>query len=58
MGLISLIFLPQDKIDAFLTYCDSKLPPQTLLKKENEFQLIDFLVTHSKTFLQQLNDEE
>ena len=50
--------LPQDKIDAFLIYCDSKLPAQTLLKKENEFQLIDFLVTHSKTFLKQINDEE
>jgi len=50
--------LPQDKIDAFLIYCDSKLPAQTLLKKENEFQLIDFLVTHSKTFLKQLDDEE
>ena len=50
--------LPQDKIDAFLIYCDSKMPAQTLLRKENEFQLIDFLVTHSKTFLKQLNDEE
>ena len=50
--------LPQDQIDAFLIYCDSKLPAQTLLKKENEFQLIDFLVTHSKTFLKQINDEE
>ncbi|MBD0852324.1 hypothetical protein [Maribacter arenosus] len=50
--------VPQDKIDAFLIYCDSKMPAQTLLKKENEFQLIDFLVTHSKTFLMQMNDEE
>lgn len=50
--------LPQDKIDAFLIYCDSKMPAQTLLRKENEFQLIDFLVTHSKTFLTQMNDEE
>ncbi len=43
--------LPQDKIDAFLFYCDSKMPATTLLKKENEFQLIDSLVNHSKTFL-------
>ena len=50
--------VPQDKIDAFLIYCDSKMPAQTLLKKENEFQLIDFLVTHSKTFLMQMNDKE
>ncbi len=50
--------LPQDQIDAFLIYCDAKLPTQTLMKKENEFQLIDFLVTHSKTFLKQIDDEE
>src|SRR6056297_193528 len=43
--------LPQDKIDAFLFYCDTKMPATTLLKKENEFQLIDSLVNHSKTFL-------
>lgn len=43
--------LPQDKIDAFLIYCDDKIPSQTLLKKENEFQLIDFLVTQSKEYL-------
>lgn len=42
--------LPQDKIDAFLIYCDDKIPSQSLLKKENEFQLIDFLVTQSKQF--------
>src|SRR5690606_37316797 len=42
--------LPQDKIDAFLFYCDDKLPSQTLLRKENEFQLLDFLVTQSEAF--------
>jgi hypothetical protein len=49
--------LPQDKIDAFLLYCDDKVPSQTLLKKENEFQLIDFLVTQSKEYLATLNEE-
>ncbi|MEM9650431.1 MAG: hypothetical protein AAF969_18300, partial [Bacteroidota bacterium] len=49
--------LPQDKIDAFLLYCDDKVPSNTLLRKENEFQLIDFLVTHSKTYLSELNAE-
>ncbi len=49
--------LPQDKIDAFLFYCDDKMGSQSLLKKENEFQLIDFLVTHSKTYLAQINEE-
>lgn len=43
--------LSQDNIDAFLQYCDDKIPSQDLLKKDNEFQLIDFLVTHSKTYL-------
>ena len=49
--------LPQDKIDAFLLYCDDKIPSQTLLKKENEFELIDFLVTQSKEFRKTLGEE-
>ena len=50
--------LPQDKIDAFLLYCDTKIPPQSLLRKDNEFQLIDFLVTHSKSYLKELDAEK
>jgi len=50
--------LPQDKIDAFLIYCDAQIHEQSLLKKENEFQLIDFLVTHSKMYLKELNAEK
>jgi hypothetical protein len=42
--------IPQEQIDAFLVYCDNQLPPRTLLRKENEFQLIDFLVTQSEAF--------
>lgn len=42
--------IPQDQIDAFLIYCDNKLPPRTLLRKENEFELIEFLVTQSEAF--------
>lgn len=49
--------LPQDKIDAFLLYCDDKMETQSILKKENEFQLIDFLVTHSKTYLAEINEK-
>ncbi|MCL6268321.1 carboxypeptidase-like regulatory domain-containing protein [Flagellimonas myxillae] len=49
--------LPQDKINAFLIYCDDRVPSKTLLRKENEFQLIDFLVTQSKTYLAELNAE-
>lgn len=48
--------LPQDKIDAFLLYCDSQMPAQSLLRKDNEFQLIDFLVTHSQTFRKSLDE--
>ncbi len=43
--------IPQDKIDDFLFYCDDKVPAKTLLKKENEFELIDFLVYKSKDYL-------
>ena len=50
--------LPQDQIDNFLVYCDDKIPTQALLKKDNEFQLIDFLVTHSKLYLKEKGTEK
>jgi len=50
--------LPREKIGAFLFYCDDQMPSQSLLKKDNEFQLIDFLVTTSQTYLKDLNTEE
>ena len=50
--------LPQEKIDDFLLYCDTQLPERSLLQKRNEFQLIDFLVTHSKTYLEGLEAEK
>lgn len=50
--------LPQDKIDDFLMYCDTQLPSRELMQKRNEFQLIDFLVTQSKEYLQNLEEEE
>lgn len=49
--------IPQDKIDAFLIYCDTRMPAQSLLKKENEFQLIDALVNNSKEFLKNIDEE-
>jgi hypothetical protein len=52
------LLLPQDKIDAFLLYCDSRLPAQSLLRKDNEFQLIEFLVNQSKEFRKGLDVEE
>ncbi|WP_445382796.1 hypothetical protein [Robiginitalea sp. IMCC43444] len=48
--------IPQDQIDSFLVYCDKQLPPRTLLRKENEFQLIDFLVSNSESFRNSLQD--
>jgi hypothetical protein len=50
--------IPQDQIDAFLIYCDEKIPPRSLLQKDNEFELVDFLVTQSNIFLKQMNAEE
>jgi hypothetical protein len=50
--------IPQDQIDAFLIYCDEKIPPRALLKKDNEFELIEFLVTQSNIFLKQMNAKE
>ncbi|PCJ92728.1 MAG: hypothetical protein COA50_15615 [Flavobacteriaceae bacterium] len=55
---VSDLKLPQDKIEEFLYYCDTKMPEQSLLKKQNEFELIDFLVSHSKEYLTQLNAEK
>ncbi|WP_339715670.1 hypothetical protein [uncultured Kriegella sp.] len=49
--------LPQDQIDSFLYYCDHHMPARTLLTKENEFELIDFLVTQSKIYREQLKDK-
>ena len=49
--------LPKEQIEPFLTYCDKKLPARSLLKKENEFQLIDSLVNLSKSFREELNEE-
>ncbi|MCM4169624.1 hypothetical protein KCTC52924_02223 [Arenibacter antarcticus] len=50
--------LPQDKIDDFLLYCDTQLPGRELLQKRNEFQLIDFLVTQSESYLDNLNAKD
>ena len=50
--------LPQDRIDNFLLYLDTQNPEQSLLRKDNEFQLIDYLVTHSKEYLKALDGEK
>src|SRR5690606_30360744 len=47
---VSDLKIPQDKIDAFLFYVDDKLPSQELMKRDHEFELIDFLVEQSRAF--------
>lgn len=49
--------LPKEQIEAFLTYCDKRMPTRSLLKKENEFQLMDTLVNLSKSFRKEVNEE-
>lgn len=48
---VSNFDIPANKIDEFLYYLDTKMPAKSLLKKSNEFQLIDFLVNESKEYL-------
>lgn len=50
--------IPADKIDDFLIFCDAQMPAQSLIKRDNEFQLIDFLVDQSEIYLKQMNAEE
>lgn len=52
------LHIPHDKIDDFLYYIDEKTPAYSLLLKDNEFQLIQFLVTQSQTYLTQLHAKE
>ena len=47
---ISNLNIKKDKINEFLIYCDENFPSKILLKKEKEFELIEFLVKQSKKF--------
>tara|TARA_B100000900_G_C20460120_1_gene666894 strand:+ start:61 stop:801 length:741 start_codon:yes stop_codon:yes gene_type:complete len=47
---ISNLGIPKENISEFLLFCDDKFPSKFLLKKSNEFQLIDFLVKQSDKF--------
>ena len=42
--------LNDDEIRLFLIFCENDPKSKTLLKAENEFQLIDFLVTKNKEY--------
>jgi len=43
--------IPQDKISAFLYYCDDQMPSEDIFLDKNEFLMIDFMVKHSKDYL-------
>ncbi|MEC7877151.1 MAG: carboxypeptidase-like regulatory domain-containing protein [Bacteroidota bacterium] len=47
---IESLGIRKDKINEFLIYCDENFPSKILLKKDKEFELIDFLVKQSKKF--------
>ena len=42
--------IPPDQIGLFLEFIDDRLEAKDLLKKENEFQLMDFLIKQSEKF--------
>lgn len=48
------LMIPDDKINEFLLYCDDNFPDRILLKKDNEFELIEFLVKQSKKFVKSI----
>ncbi|WP_298425024.1 carboxypeptidase-like regulatory domain-containing protein [uncultured Kordia sp.] len=50
--------IPEEKIAAFLYYCDDQLPSEDIFTKKNEFLMIDFMVKNSKTFLESLKTKE
>ena len=48
------LLIRNDKINEFLLYCDDNFPDRILLKKDNEFELIEFLVKQSKKFVKNI----
>lgn len=50
--------IPQDQIAAFLYYCDDQLPSEDIFTTKNEFLMIDFMVKHSKKFLESIKTKD
>lgn len=50
--------LPQSNIQDFLFFVDDRMDEKSLLKKDNEFQLLDFLVTQSKVYRTRLDEKK
>jgi len=51
---IYTLSLEKDQVVGFLEYIDERLPPQDLLNKSKEFELIDYLINESEAYLSQL----
>jgi len=49
--------LKKEWVEPFLTYCDQKMPPPALLRKDNEFELLEFLVSQSEAFRAEISSE-
>ena len=50
--------IKSDEVDLFLDFCEADAKSKTLLKQEDEFMLIDFLVTKSEEFKRITNFEK
>jgi len=50
--------VPQDNINDFLYYVDAHDPEYSLLLKDHEFELIDYLVNESRAYRKQMDDEK
>ena len=48
--------LDKSQVISFLEFIDNRMKTGELLKKDKEFQLIDFLINESKEFKNDLND--
>ena len=48
------LLIPSDKINEFLLFCDDNFPDRILLQKDNEFELIEFLVKQGKKFVKNI----
>ena len=49
--------LKNDQVTGFLEHIDKNLPSQQLLKKGQQFQLIDYLISESQKYIDKLNEK-
>lgn len=50
--------LKKEEIQPFLYYCDEKMPTPALMRKDNEFELLEFLVNQSEAFRAEISNEK